>query len=261
MLTRRYFSTDSISLEYAEGPDNGSTVIILHGITSRWQENIPLFSPLTFNHKVYALSFRGHGTSFRAASYTVADYTSDVIAFIKTLKAEHVTLIGHSLGGLVSLNIASLYPNLVKSVCAIEPVLFPEILEQKWWKETFASWKLLAEEFDNKEIIYRAFKEHSAAARMKAKSLARLDAKVLDIGPDFVEGVHREEVLSAITCPVHLIYGNQELGGILSHSNIEWITTLLHNWSSDYFDGSGHVPQSDELQKSVISVSSFLESL
>ncbi len=261
MLTRRYFTNDTISLEYAEGPDNGSTVIVLHGITGRWQENIPLFSPLTFNHKVYALSFRGHGNSFRANSYTVEEYADDTIAFIKSLKAETVTIIGHSLGGLVALDVAARQPKMVRSVLTIEPVFFPELLDQPWWKETFAYWRQLAKEFDDKEIIYRALKETTSTARLKAKSIARCDEKVLNISSEFIAAIDREKILAAITCPVHIIYGNPDKGGILNHEYVSWMTDQLRNWSTDYMSESGHVPQTDELHRTIVAVSNFLESL
>ena len=71
MLTEKRFDTGTLTINYAEGPMNGSPLVLLHGGTARWQELNPLITELEHHWHVYACDKRGHGKSDRAASYRV----------------------------------------------------------------------------------------------------------------------------------------------------------------------------------------------
>ena len=36
-LNERLFNTGAVEINYAEGPDNGSPLVLIHGLASRWQ--------------------------------------------------------------------------------------------------------------------------------------------------------------------------------------------------------------------------------
>ncbi len=71
---------------------------------------------------VYALDLRGHGNSAWApgALYSVAEHVLDLSALADIINAFPLYVVGHSLGGIISLLYAGIYPDRVKKVVAIE---------------------------------------------------------------------------------------------------------------------------------------------
>lgn len=65
------------------------------------------------------------GTGFSAKpreGYTLDDYVADILALIDELKLEDLTLVGHSMGGLISMRIALERPHLLKQLVLVSPV-------------------------------------------------------------------------------------------------------------------------------------------
>jgi 3-oxoadipate enol-lactonase len=54
------------------------------------------------DHRVYALDLRGHGESEHTAEYSFELMRDDVCAFANKLDLTDVTLVGHSMGGVVA---------------------------------------------------------------------------------------------------------------------------------------------------------------
>lgn len=55
--------TGEVEIAYSVGPDNGPTLLMLHGVTSRRDAFNKLFDSLTKNYRVIAADQRGHGNS------------------------------------------------------------------------------------------------------------------------------------------------------------------------------------------------------
>jgi pimeloyl-ACP methyl ester carboxylesterase len=97
------------------GPNDGVPVVLLN----HWGANLDNFDPrivegLAADRPVYALDYRGIGTSGGDAPLTVADMADDMIAAIRALGLAQVDLIGFSLGGFVGQQILLDAPNLVR---------------------------------------------------------------------------------------------------------------------------------------------------
>ena len=114
---------NGVILNYMEYSKHQEPILLLHGATNRWQSFMPIIPDLATAFKVYALDFRGHGMSQRAGSYILDDYLQDTYAFIQTCIKQSVTLIGHSLGGMVGILLAATYPELVKKLIIIDGIL------------------------------------------------------------------------------------------------------------------------------------------
>ena len=71
-------------------------------------------------YRTYALDFWGFGESGKKrTSYNVQDFVSLVEQFMEQLGIERAPLVGHSMGGTVSLSVAMQYPSRVKKVVVI----------------------------------------------------------------------------------------------------------------------------------------------
>ena len=73
------------------------------------------------------MDLRGHGNSAWApgASYGIAEHVLDLATLVDVLGGGPVHLIGHSLGGILTLLYAGVYPDRVSKVVAIEGIGLP----------------------------------------------------------------------------------------------------------------------------------------
>ena len=61
MLTERQFDTGAVTLNYAEGPASGPPLVLLHGLSYRWQSWLAVMPTLALRWHLYAPDLRGFG--------------------------------------------------------------------------------------------------------------------------------------------------------------------------------------------------------
>jgi pimeloyl-ACP methyl ester carboxylesterase len=95
----------------------GRPVILLHGWLGSWALWQETMTYLGAFYRTYALDFWGFGESGKKRdSYSVQDFVSLVDQFMDRLGIECAPMVGHSMGGTVSLSIAVQYPRRVSKV-------------------------------------------------------------------------------------------------------------------------------------------------
>jgi pimeloyl-ACP methyl ester carboxylesterase len=113
-------TTDQGILHY-EVYGRGRPVILLHGWLGSWglwQDTMTHLG--SNNYRMYALDFWGFGESGRKLNtYKVNDFIGMVNQFMDKLGIERAPLVGHSMGGTVSLSVAIRYPERVEKVVII----------------------------------------------------------------------------------------------------------------------------------------------
>ncbi|MGE7991174.1 alpha/beta hydrolase [Pseudomonas sp. NPDC089554] len=114
------------------GPADGLPVIALHG----WLDNANSFArlaPKLPGLRIVALDLAGHGYSQHrppGASYYLADYAHDVLRVAEQLGWERFALLGHSLGAIISVQLAGALPERVSHLALIDGVVPPTLTEQ-----------------------------------------------------------------------------------------------------------------------------------
>lgn len=112
-------TTDQGILHY-EVLGRGKPVILLHGWLGSWGlwQDTMIFLGRSF--RTYAMDFWGFGESGKKRStYRVTDFVSMVDQFMEQLGIQKAPLVGHSMGGTVSLMTAIQYPHRVEKVTVI----------------------------------------------------------------------------------------------------------------------------------------------
>ncbi|VXC83642.1 hydrolase, alpha/beta fold family [Pseudomonas sp. 9AZ] len=104
------------------GPEDGMPVIALHG----WLDNAASFSrlaPLLPGLRIVALDFAGHGHSDHrppGGSYAIWDYAHDVLQVAEQFGWQRFSLLGHSMGAIVSVLLAGAMPERIERLALID---------------------------------------------------------------------------------------------------------------------------------------------
>ena len=95
-------------------------MILLHGWLGSWGLWQDTMAYLGRRYRTYALDFWGFGESGKKRdSYAVQDFVTLVDQFMEQLGIEGAPLVGHSMGGTVSLSVAIQYPQRVRKVVVV----------------------------------------------------------------------------------------------------------------------------------------------
>ncbi|MBL4604612.1 MAG: alpha/beta hydrolase [Flavobacteriaceae bacterium] len=111
---------------------NGPVLVLLHGFlenSTMWSAVIP---ELSKTNRVIAIDLLGHGkTGCLGYVHSMELMAEAVYAILKSLRIRRVKLVGHSLGGYVSLAFAELYPLVIKELCLMNSTADEDSFERK----------------------------------------------------------------------------------------------------------------------------------
>jgi pimeloyl-ACP methyl ester carboxylesterase len=79
----------------------------------------------TADHHVLALDLRGHGDSARAdpSTYAWKTFADDINAFVEKMDLRDFVLVGHSMGGMVSLVYAAAHPERIGRLVIVDSIM------------------------------------------------------------------------------------------------------------------------------------------
>ncbi|WP_052812726.1 alpha/beta fold hydrolase [Desulfonatronum thioautotrophicum] len=131
-------SADGVPISYEVHGTGEPTLVFVHGWSCDgryWWMQVPHFSK---NHRVVVIDLAGHGHSgLGREDYAMDAFGEDVQAVVQEVGAEQVILVGHSMGGPVSVAAARLMPGRVIGVIGVDT--FQDVSHPMTQKE-FDSW-------------------------------------------------------------------------------------------------------------------------
>ncbi len=216
------------------GPDDGKPVIALHG----WLDNAATFSRLAPRLKglrIVALDLPGHGHSDHrpiGAGYNIWDYAHDVLQVAEQFGWQRFSLLGHSMGAIVSVLLAGALPERVERLALIDGVIpYTGEADSAPQKLGSALEALLAVN-DKRKPVYASF-DQAVEARMKgvgavsreaAELLAqrglmpvpggytwRTDPRLMLPSAMRLTRAHALAFVSRVACPTSLVLAEQGL--------------------------------------------------
>ncbi|KRW73238.1 alpha/beta fold hydrolase [Stutzerimonas nitrititolerans] len=247
------------------GPEDGRPVIALHG----WLDNAASFSrlaPLLNGVRILALDLPGHGLSDHrppGAGYNIWDYAYDILQTAEQFGWQRFSLLGHSLGGIVSVLLAGAMPERIERLALIDGVIpYTGEAESAPRKLGEALRALLAVERKRKPVYARF--DQAVAARMKgvgavsreaAERLAqrglmpvpggytwRTDPRLMLPSPLRLTLAHAQAFAQRVECPTSLIIARQ---GLMTDAKvIEFIDSLP--FESHRLHGGHHLHLDDD---------------
>ncbi len=118
-----YFTSQRLKLHYLTWGDEANPALFLvHGNRDHARSWDRTAEALADRYCVYAPDLRGHGDSEWSigSDYSIIDYALDLHALGEHIGRPPYTIIGHSLGGGVTLQYAGTFPEKVKRLVTIE---------------------------------------------------------------------------------------------------------------------------------------------
>ncbi|MGB5093826.1 MAG: alpha/beta hydrolase [Parvibaculum sp.] len=120
--SRIYFS-QRLRLHYVDwGNEGAPPLLLVHGARDHCRNWDWVAEALRDRYHIIAPDLRGHGDSqwMLGGAYEIHDYVYDIAQLIHQKSLAPLTIMAHSMGGVISLLYAGLYPDSVKKLIAIE---------------------------------------------------------------------------------------------------------------------------------------------
>jgi pimeloyl-ACP methyl ester carboxylesterase len=282
-----YFS-QRLRLHYVDwGNEDAPPMLLVHGGRDHCRNWDWVAERFRDRYHIIAPDLRGHGDSqwMIGGSYSMLDYVYDIAQLIHQKQMLPVTIIGHSLGGSISLNYTGLYPETVKQLVAIEgmgppPQMIEERLNQPiekrlqlWVDELrklsgrlprkYASLeeayeRMQAENPHLKEAQARHLTIHGSNQNEDGTFSWKFDNYVRSFSPNQLPFEEQQKLYGRITCPTLLVRGTES-----------WASDPIKDGRIAYFTATtpravnigkaGHWVHHDQLDEFTALVEDFLE--
>ncbi|MBY0595389.1 alpha/beta fold hydrolase [Bacillus bingmayongensis] len=238
-----FFHTGDVRLHYVKSNSKGVPILLLHGGISRWEAFQTIIPELENEGHVYAIDLRGHGKSGRVTNgYHVKDYVQDIISFIEECMTEPPIIFGHSLGGMIGIQVTAEYPELVKGLIIGDSPMSLEVLKEG--SEKLRKWKGIVQKGAATNQNMMAKKGENPLLDFMIESVMLTDPQVLDVMIDHCDetymGYDMNTLLPKIQCPVLLLQGNPERNGVVRDSDVKKALGLLPNAKHVKLENAGH---------------------
>ena len=252
-FTDHTIDTGEVEIAYSTGPDNGPTLLLLHGLTDRRDAFPTVIDTLDEMHRVVAIDQRGHGYSGRTPGhYSNDDHARDIRYILENVCQSPTVVWGHSMGGANAIAMAADPPEQLKALILEDPAIFGRARSTRAGGAPVnspfgASLELIEAGISAEEMASRIAESEPGMpdyyAPWKAERLAQIDPEILR---DVVAGRRRgvqdpKESLAKIDCPVLLMQADPDKGGILQDEFLAEITPKTGDWTVVKVVGAGHV--------------------
>jgi pimeloyl-ACP methyl ester carboxylesterase len=108
------------------GPKDAQPIVMIHGLLGQMRHfTYALAERMARDHRVIVIDRPGWGYSIARPHPDVAAQADLIAAFIEKLGLEKPWLVGHSMGGAVSLAVAVAHPEAIKGAALIAPLTQP----------------------------------------------------------------------------------------------------------------------------------------
>ena len=124
----RFYESQGLRLHYADwGNEAAPPLILIHGGLDHCRSWDAIAQALQPHFHIMAPDLRGHGDSewAKGSSYSISDHVYDLSCLIRFAELQDATIVGHSLGGMISLTYAGTYPSRVSRLAVLDGAFLP----------------------------------------------------------------------------------------------------------------------------------------
>ena len=252
---------NGVELAWSErGPSRAATptLVLVHGFTGSAHDFDLVADDLAADRRVVLLDQRGHGHSTKTGSlegYTIDQLVADLAGFLEAVGDGPVDLLGHSMGGRVSMGLVLSRPELVSTAILMDTSAWSFVPPDdnvrqlvKAWIEAFDPAKGMPDSISMGGPEEGLIEERTPASWQKEKSaiFAGMDAyAVKAFGMALMADIAHGETsllaeLPSISCPTTVIAGEHD------HPLVDQapeLASLVANGHLTVIEGAYHSPQ------------------
>jgi pimeloyl-ACP methyl ester carboxylesterase len=260
-----FIESNGMKLHYTRTGGDKPPLLLAHGFSDDGLCWTPVADRLAADYDIVMVDARGHGRSTGPESgYGNDDHAADLAGVIAGLGLKRPPVLGHSMGALTTIVLASRYPDLVSAALLEDPPAFwvepaPAAPNADWQKQmrmwiTELKRKLPDELIAEQRAASPGWSE--AELRPWAESKLRLSFNVLNRAdapwPDW------RALVQGITCPTLLITADVELGGLVGPEAADQFRALLPHVQMAHLPGAGHSIHREQFEPYMEAVTRFL---
>ncbi len=279
-----YFS-QRLRLHYVDwGNEGAPPMLLIHGGRDHCRNWDWVAQAFRDEYHVIAPDLRGHGDSqwLLGGGYNQIDYVYDVAQLMHQRQHGPVTIIGHSLGGSISLLYAGLYPDTVKRLVSIEgtgppPAFVAERINQPaakrlhtWIEELRGIAGRVPRRYKSLEDAYERMQtENPHLTEAQARHLTihgsnqnedgtyswKFDNYIRAFPPIGLGEKEVQELYGRITCPTLLFHGKESWA---SNPQEDGRSQHFQNVQVASIQGAGHWLHHDRLDEFLAITRNFL---
>lgn len=153
----------------------GPAVMLIHGLFGSLDNLGLLARALGEQCRVISVDLRNHGTSFHSDEMSYPQQAADVLALLDALALDQVSLVGHSMGGKVAMQLAKQAPTRVGKlvVADIAPVTYPHARHQNVFAGLNATLRQPVQSRSEAEALLAQYVEIPGVRQFLLKSFAK----------------------------------------------------------------------------------------
>lgn len=264
MKTKRV-TFKEIEVNYTDHGGEAPCIVLLHGYLETraiWEP----FTPYLIEHfRLICLDLPGHGNSgIWGKTHSMDDLAGSVRAVLNAEKLERVFLVGHSMGGYVTMAFAELYPQHLWGYVLFHSTSFADTDEKRSNRDREISLVLCGKKQQIIKVnIPKAFADDNVP-RLKEQvsraghiAMKNPDQGVVAMLNGMKSRPDRTNVLADPSLPLLLIGGMKD--NYIPLEVFEKLTGLAPHASSVRLEESGHMGFVEEPESSAVAIRAFVE--
>lgn len=257
-----------LNLHYTRTGGDGPPLVLAHGFSDDGLCWGPVARALEGEYDIIMVDARGHGRSDGPESgYGSHDMANDLAGVIRALELQRPAVLGHSMGAMTALALASAYPDLPGAILLEDPPAGwvpppPPPPGADARQNRMRDWIVGLKRKTREEMIAAQRAESPGWSEEElgpwADSKLRLSFNVLD--RTGIPPIEWPALLQRITCPTLLITGDPEQGALVSAEAATAFTSLVPHARVVHIAGAGHSIRRDRFAPFMAAVRAFLAS-
>lgn len=256
------FVTDGGIVHY-ETVGRGKPVVLLHcwlGSWSYWYSTMEYLA--VRGYKTYALDFWGFGDSAKQGSFSVSEYVEMVEQFMERMGLDRARVMGHSMGGTVSLSLTLAHPQRVSKVAVVgSPIVGSSLsllLKVSGYRQIARLLYTVPGVLPTltKILALTYAKDWRTLYDMLEKDLSRTTAESFSASIRDLRHIDLRPRLKEFRVPAMGIYGLKD--NIVHPKQGDLILKGVKEHTVHYFEHSGHFPMLDETDRFHTTILEFL---
>lgn len=242
----------------------GLPVVFLHGFCESKELWLNYLEPLSKICRVILLDLPGFGENpALEGPLTIADMAEEVYATLNSMEIEHCIMIGHSMGGYVSLAYSEKFPSRLKGLGLFHSTAYPDSLEKKQARDKTIEFieRYGTEEFVEEFVPPLFFEGRRKDFKDEIKKMVEMGKKAPKMS--VIESIRamrdrkdRTKVLEKCQCPVLFIVGKNDIAIPFAGSQGQF--SLPSYATVHIFNNTGHMGMIEWEKETLFVVEQFI---